>query len=204
MIRILIADDHHLIRDGIRGVLQLQPHIECVGEAATGREAVEAYHKLKPDIVLMDLSMPDLDGLEATLAIRVAAPDAKIIILTTYAGDVQALRALRAGASGYLLKSSLRQEMLNAIEIVHSGGRHVEPTVAQEIALHSVSAPLTDREGEVLALVARGTANKKIGFELSISEDTVKWHLKSIYSKLNVNDRTEAVTVALRRGFISL
>ncbi|MCI4591796.1 response regulator transcription factor [Sphingobium sp. BYY-5] len=175
-----------------------------VGEATNGAEAVAAFHSLRPDITLMDLQMPVCSGIEAIAQIRVQAPSARIIVLTTYDGDVQALRALTAGASGYLLKSSLRKELLETIRTVHAGRRYVPPDVAQQIAIHAAEEPLTDREVSILEFVAAGKANKVIAWELSLSEDTVKGHLRSIYSKFDVKDRTQAVTVSLRRGIITL
>jgi DNA-binding NarL/FixJ family response regulator len=159
---------------------------------------------LRPDITLMDLQMPGKSGLEAIKEIRTEAPGARIIVLTTYEGDAQAVRALKAGASAYLLKSSLRKALLDTIRLVHAGRRYVPPEIAQEIALHSAEEPLTVRELSILQAVAEGKANKVIAGDLSLSEDTVKAHLRSIYAKLNVNDRTHAVTTALRRGIISL
>ncbi|MDE1146468.1 MAG: response regulator transcription factor [Azospirillaceae bacterium] len=172
--------------------------------AGDGEAAVEAFRRLKPDVTLMDLQMPGLGGVEAIAAIRALSPTARIVVLTTYAGDAQALRALKAGASGYLLKSSLRHELLTVIRDVAQGRRHLAPEVASGIALHAAMDPLTEREVEVLTLVAQGNANKQIAFRLRISEDTVKAHLKSIFAKLDVNDRTHAVTVAARRGVIEL
>jgi DNA-binding NarL/FixJ family response regulator len=175
-----------------------------VGEAANGMEAIAVYENTHPDVTLMDLQMPVMDGLQAIARIRAIAPAARIIVLTTYEGDVQAVQALKAGASSYLLKSALRRELLDAIRAVNAGRRYLPPSVAQEIALHSADDALTSRELEVLQLVAGGKANKVIAWELSISDDTVKAHLRSIFAKLDVNDRTHAVTAALRRGAIQL
>lgn len=193
-----------MLREGIAAVVGPQPDMELVGEAEDGAQAVEAFRRLRPDITLMDLQMPNLNGVEAIVQIRAEFPLARIIVLTTYVGDVQAVRALRAGAVGYLLKGTLRKELLDAIRSVHAGLRHIPPEIAREIALHRGDEQLSDRELSVLKLVAKGSANKEIAHALSITEDTVKGHLKSIFQKLNVRDRTEAATVAARRGIIEL
>lgn len=204
IIRILIVDDHVLLREGVASILEGESDIQIVASATNGAEAVDAFNKLRPDVTLMDLQMPVMTGLEALAAIRMQAPEARLIVLTTYDGDVQALRALKAGACGYLLKSSLRKELTDAIRAVHAGRKYVLAEVAQEIAIHAAEDPLSDREIAVLEAVAAGKANKVIAAQLSLSEDTVKGHLRSIFSKLDVNDRTQAVTVALRRGIIAL
>ncbi len=203
-IRILTVDDHAVLRDGIAALVAQEPDMVMVGEAANGAEAIEAFRRLAPDVTLMDLQMPGISGIDAITAICAEAPKARIIVLTTYEGDAQAVRALKAGASAYLLKSSLRKELLDTIRLVHSGRRYVPAEIAQDIAIHAAQEPLSDREISVLQLVAEGKANKVIAWELSLSEDTVKAHLRSIFSKLDVNDRTQAVTLALRRGIISL
>jgi DNA-binding NarL/FixJ family response regulator len=203
-IRILVVDDHPVLRDGVAAILENQTDMMMVGEARDGGEAVERYRALRPDVTLMDLQMPGMNGVDAILAIRAEDPAARIIVLTTYAGDVQAVRALKAGATGYLLKSSLRTELMDAIRNVHRGQRHVHRDVADEIALHVVDETLSEREIAVLRLVSIGKANKQIASELGVSEETVKGHLKSIFSKLDVADRTHAVTVAARRGIIDL
>ena len=203
-IRILIVDDHPMLREGVAAVIQTQPDMEMAGEAIDGADAIEAFRRLRPDVTLMDLQMPRLDGVLAITAIRQEFPQARIIVLTTYSGDVKALRALKAGAVGYLLKSSLRKELVETVRAVHQGRRRLPPELASEIAAHLGDDPLSAREIEVLRLVATGNANKSIAVALKISEDTVKAHLKSIFGKLRVADRTHAVTVAAKRGFIDL
>jgi DNA-binding NarL/FixJ family response regulator len=203
-VRILIADDHPLVREGIGAILEDRSDMVVVGEARDGAEALAQYRDLRPDVVLMDLQMPVMNGVEAILAIRAEFPSAHILVLTTYAGDVQAVRALKAGAIGYLLKNSLRTELLDAIHNVHRGRRHIDRAVAAEIAIHVADDDLSEREVAVLRQVAVGKANKEIARALSLSEETVKAHLKSIFAKLDVADRTHAVTVAARRGIIDL
>lgn len=203
-IRVLVVDDHPVLRDGVAAILENQTDMAMVGEARDGGEAIERFRALRPDVTLMDLQMPGMNGVDAITAIRGEHPHARIIVLTTYAGDVQAVRALKAGAVGYLLKSSLRTELIDAIRNVHRGQRHVHRDVAEEIALHVVDEALTEREIAVLRLVSIGKANKQVASELGLSEETVKGHLKSIFSKLDVSDRTHAVTVAARRGIIEL
>ncbi|ADG10562.1 DNA-binding response regulator [Caulobacter segnis] len=201
---VLIVDDHPLLREGVAAVLEAEPDIQVVGEAADGQDAIAQFKRLRPDVVLMDLQMPGVDGVEAIREIRAQAPDARIIVLTTYAGDVRALSALRAGASGYLLKSSLRRELIDTIRAVLGGQRYLHPEVAHDIAVNAIAEPLSEREIDVLKRVANGAANKEIARALSLSEDTVKGHMRSIFSKLDVTDRTQAVTVAHRRGIIAL
>lgn len=202
IIRVLTVDDHPLLRSGIAAVLEGEADIIVVGEATNGKEAVESFRVHRPDVTLMDLQMPVMNGIDAILAIRREFPSARIVILTTYDGDAQAVRALKAGAAGYLLKNMLREELVNTIRSIHSGRRRVPSEIAAEIAEHVADETLTDREIEVLRKVAAGTPNKIIASQLAISEATVKTHMKSILSKLGANDRTHAVTIAMKRGFI--
>jgi len=203
-IRVLTVDDHPLVREGIVAVLESEQDMDVAGEAANGLEAVERYRSLKPDVTLMDLQMPEMNGIDAIRAIRREFPEARIIVLTTYRGDILASRALKAGAAGYLLKSMLRRDLLDTIRLVHAGRRHIPAEVAQSLAEHQADALLTEREIDVLQLVAAGRSNKIVADELSISEETVKSHMKSIMSKLSANDRTHAVTIAMQRGILSL
>lgn len=203
-IRILLADDHPLLRDGVAGLVADQPDMELVGEASNGQEAIEQFRKHRPDVALLDLQMPEMNGIDAIVAIREEFPDARIIVLTTYTGDTQILRALKAGAQAYLLKSALRRELLDTIRVVHKGQRRIPPEVAAQLAEHAADDPLTSREIEVLRLIASGKANKLIASDLSITEETVKGHVKNILSKLAASDRTHAVTIALKRGIIDL
>ncbi|MFA6114740.1 MAG: response regulator transcription factor [Sphingomonas sp.] len=203
-IRILIVDDHAMLREGVSAILNIESDMELVGEAQDGAQALERFRALRPDVTLMDLKMSGMNGLETITAIRSEFPEARILVLTTYAGDVLAVRALRAGAAGYLLKSSLRKELLEAIRDVHRGRRHLHRDVADEIALHVIDEDLSEREVAVLRLVSIGKANKQIARDLGLSEETVKGHLKTIFAKLDVADRTHAVTVAARRGIIEL
>ena len=204
MIRILSVDDHQLLREGIAAVLEGQSDMTLVGQASNGREAIESFRQHRPDVTLMDLRMPDMSGIEAITAIRSDFPTARIIVLTTYAGDVQAAGALRAGASGYLLKNLVRKELLETIRAVHAGKRRVPPEIATDIAEHVADDALTEREVEVLRRVAAGKSNKMIAAELDISEGTVKTHMKSILPKLDASDRTHAVMIALKRGILDV
>ena len=203
-IRIMIADDHPLLREGVAAVLANQHDMRVVAEAGNGVEALELFRKHAPDVTLMDLQMPILNGLDAIRAIRKYAPQARIIVLTTYSGDMQASRALRAGASGYLLKNMLREDLVETIRVVHAGRRRVPPEIAAEIAEHLADEGLSDREIEVLVKVARGSANKEIARHLSVSVSTVNAHMKNILQKLHANDRTQAVTIAIKRGIIQI
>lgn len=193
-----------MLREGVAAVLRNQADMEVVAEASDGGQALDGFRQHRPDVTLMDLQMPKMDGVEAITRIRAEFPQARVIVLTTYAGDVKALRALRAGAAGYLLKSTIRSDLVEAIRTVHSGERHLPADVATSIALHAVGEALSEREVAILTLVAGGNANKQIAWKLSISEDTVKTHMKSIFTKLGVSDRTHAVTIAARRGIIDL
>jgi len=203
-IRILTADDHQLLRDGIAAVLEGQEDMTLVGQASSGQEAVESFRRLRPDVTLMDLRMPGMSGIEAIAAIRTEFSNARIIVLTTYAGDAQAAAALKAGAAGYLLKNLVRKELIETIRVVHSGRRRIPPEIATEIAEHVSDDALTVREIEVLRRVAAGNSNKLIAAELDISEGTVKTHMKSILPKLHASDRTHAVMIALKRGILDL
>jgi DNA-binding NarL/FixJ family response regulator len=204
LIRILAVDDHPMLREGIASLVASQSDMELVAEASTGREALDQFRNHRPDLTLMDLQMPDMDGIEAMVAIRDEFPEARIIVLTTYKGDVQVLRALKAGARAYLLKGLLRKELLETIRAVHRGEKRIPPEIAALLADHVVDEALTSREIDVLRLIAGGNANKLIGHQLSITEETVKGYVKSILSKLGAKDRTHAVTVALKRGIIHL
>jgi DNA-binding NarL/FixJ family response regulator len=201
-IRILTVDDHPLILEGIANVLQRQPDMEVVGEASDGYEAIEAFAKYRPDVTLVDLQMPGMNGIDTILSILEKWPTARCVVLTTYAGDVQATRALKAGAKGYLLKSMLRKDLVETIRIVHSGKSRIPAEIASELASHLTSDALSAREIEVLRMVGEGCSNKIVADHLKITEDTVKGHMRNILSKLNANDRTHAVMIAVKRGFL--
>lgn len=201
-ISVLAVDDHPLLREGIAAVIEGEEDIELAAEAASGQEAIHLFRIHRPDVTLMDLQMPDMNGIDTMTAIRSEFPTARFIVLTTYQGDVQALRALKAGAAGYLLKNMLRKELLDTIRIVHSGKRRIPPEIAAELADHVTEDALSEREIEVLRRVATGNSNKVIAAQLRVSEATIKGHMKSILAKLGANDRTHAVTIALKRGFI--
>jgi len=203
-IRVLAADDHALLLQGIASLVNAEPDMALVARARTGREAIQQFRLHRPDLALMDLQMPDMGGIEAMTGIRDEFPDARIVILTTYTGDVQTLRALRAGARGYLLKGHVHTDLLETIRAVHAGQKRVPPEVAAELAWHIGAEKLTLREIEILKLIACGNANKDIGARLSIAEETVKSHITNILFKLEANDRTHAVTIGLKRGIISL
>ena len=204
MIRMLAVDDHPLLREGIAALIGNQTDMQLVAEASNGREARELFRKHRPDITLMDLQMPDMSGIDAIHSIRGEFPDARIIVLTTHAGDIQVSRALQAGARGYLLKGSLRKELLETIRAVHAGQKRISSELAVEIAEHAADDALTPRELDVLRLVAGGNANKEVGARLSLTEETVKSHIRSILAKLGANDRTHAVAIGLKRGIIEL
>jgi DNA-binding NarL/FixJ family response regulator len=204
VIRILSVDDHPLLREGIAALISKQTDMELIAEAANGREALEQFRKHHPDITLMDLQMPEMSGIDAIGAIRGEFPEARIIILTTHAGDVQVSRALRAGARGYLLKGMLRKELLETIRALHAGHKRLSSEIAAEIAEHATDEALSAREIDVLRLIARGNANKEIAAQLSLTEETVKGHAKNIFAKLGAKDRTHAVTIGLKRGIIDL
>jgi DNA-binding NarL/FixJ family response regulator len=203
-IRILSVDDHPIILQGIAGLIAVESDMQIVAEAANGREALLQFRKHRPDVTLMDLQMPEMSGLDATSAILAEFPEARIIVLTTYAGDAQALRALKAGARAYLLKSSLRRELLDTIRAVHAGKKSISAEVSVQLAEHAAQEALTPLEVDVLRLIAEGKANKEIAGRLSLNEDAVKRQVRSILSKLDASDRTHAVTIGLRRGIIEL
>jgi DNA-binding NarL/FixJ family response regulator len=203
-IRVLTVDDHGLLRQGIASLVNAEPDMELIAQAATGREAIEQFRRHRPDVTLMDLQMPNMSGIEATIGIRSEFPNARILVLTTYAGDVQMKRAFQAGARGYLLKASVHTDLLDAIRAVHAGRKRIPPEIATELAGHAGEEELTAREMDVLRLIARGNANKEIAAQLSITEETVKSHITHILGKLGANDRTHAVTIGLQRGVIEL
>ena len=204
VIRILAVDDHKLIRRGIAALVASEPDMRVVAEAGNGREAVKAFRAHRPDITLMDLQMPEMCGLEAIIAIRGEFPGARIIVLTTYAGDVQALRALQAGARAYLLKEAIDVELLDTIRAVHAGRKAASPEVSFQIAEHATDEALSASEVRVLGLIAEGKANKEIATRLSLAESTVKGQVQSILSKLGASDRTHAAMIGLKRGIIQL
>jgi DNA-binding NarL/FixJ family response regulator len=202
LIRVLAVDDHPLLRKGVVGLVADEPDIKLVAEASTGLEGVQQFRIHRPDITLMDLQMPDMNGIDAISAIRGEFPEARIIVLTTYTGDVQVLRALKAGAQAYLLKSLLHKELLDTIRSVHSGRKAISPEVSYQLAEHATDDALTPGEISVLRLIAQGNANKQIADQLSITEETVKGRVKNILSKLGANDRTHAAMIGLRRGIV--
>lgn len=201
---ILISDDHAVVREGLAAMLSRRAEMQVVAEASNGVQAVALALQHKPDVLLMDLRMPQMGGVEAIRAIRAEWPDARVIVLTTYDGDEDIYRALQAGAKGYLLKDTPREELLEAIRAVHAGRKHIPPEVAAKLAERLTSETLTEREREVLQLIVAGQSNKEIGASLNISEGTVKVHVNNLLSKLGVSDRTQAVTEALRRGLVHL
>ena len=203
-IRVLSVDDHPILREGVGALIASQRDMRLVAEASNGREAVEQFRSHRPDVTLMDLQMPDMSGIDAIIAIRSEFPDARIIVLTTYAGDALCKRAMKAGAQAYILKSNVRKDLLDTIRAVRAGKKVLHAEVAAELATYAADDALSEREIEVLSLIAAGNSNKLVADHLAISEDTVKGHVKSILSKLGVNDRTHAVTAALKRGIIEL
>jgi DNA-binding NarL/FixJ family response regulator len=201
-IRILAVDDHPLVRQGIAGLVAIQPDMTLVGEASNGRDAIQQFREHRPDITLMDLQMPEVNGIDAIIAIRNEFPEARIIVLTTYVGDVQILRALKAGARAYLLKNLLHKELLDTIRAVHAGKKSLSPDASYQLAEHATDDSLSPGEISVLRLIAAGNANKQIADQLSITEETVKGRVKNILSKLGANDRTHAAMIGMKRGII--
>jgi DNA-binding NarL/FixJ family response regulator len=204
MIRVFSVDDHPLLREGIAALVNAESDMKLVAEAANGQEAIDKFRLHRPDVTLMDLQMPALNGIEAIIGIRSEFPNARIVVLTTYAGDVQVVRALKAGARGYVLKGNVCRELLDTIRAVHAGQKRIPPEVAVELADHAADEELSLREMDVLRLIAAGNANKQIAVQLGIAEETVKSHITNILAKLGANDRTHAVTTALKRGMIEL
>jgi len=204
LIRILTVDDHPLLRKGIAALVNAEADMKLVAEASNGEEAIEAFRSQRPDVTLMDIQMPTVDGLEAIDRIRAEFPDARIIVLTTYTGDIQVLRALRAGARAYILKGHVHKELLETIRAVHAGQKRIPPDIASELADHATDDELTEREIDVLRLIGLGNGNKQIADQLTIGEATVKSHVTNILSKLGANDRAHAVTIGLKRGIIEL
>jgi DNA-binding NarL/FixJ family response regulator len=203
-IRLLVVDDHPVLREGLAALIASQPGMTMVAEAANGQDAIDLYKLHRPDVTIMDLRLPDMNGIEAISRIRLDFPNARVIVLTTYLGDVQVARALKAGAYAFLLKATLRTELLDTIRIVHRGQKRVPAEVASEMAEYAADDSLTPREIAVLEQVASGKSNKIVADYLDITEDTVKAHMRSILSKLGASDRTHAVTIGLRRGFLDM
>lgn len=201
-IRILVVDDHPVVRQGVAGLVGSQPDMSIVAQASNGREAVQQFRAHHPDVVLLDLQMPQMCGVEALIAIRDEAPDARIIILTTYAGDAQVLRAIKAGARGYLLKSTLHKELIDTIRAVHAGKKSLSAEASYELAEHATDDALSPAEIRVLRLIAAGNANKEIAMQLTVSEETVKGQVRNILSKLGAKDRTQAAMIGVKRGII--
>ena len=204
LIRILTVDDHALLRKGIAALVNTEPDMKLVGEASNGQEAIEKFRQLRPDVTLMDLQLPDLSGTDVMVRIQSEFPEARVVVLTTYTGDVQVMRALRAGARGYILKGHVHRELLDTIRAVNAGQKRIPPEVAEQLAEHAADDQLTQREIDVLRLIASGNSNKLIADHLSIGEATVKSHVTNILSKLGANDRAHAVTIGLKRGIIEL
>ena len=203
-IRILAVDDHPLLRGGVAALIADQSDMTLAGEASNGRDAIEEFRRLKPDITLMDVQLPGMDGIDAILAIRAEFPAARIIVLTTYEGDFLAQRALKAGAQAYILKARVRKDLLETIRMVHRGAKRVDPQIAEQIACRMEDDMLSEREIKVLSLIAAGLSNREAAEQLAISEETAKTHVRNILAKLGANDRTHAVTLALQRGIIHL
>ena len=203
-IRILAVDDHPVIRQGIAGLVAVHSDMSLVAEASNGREAIQQFRAHRPDVTLMDLQMPEMNGFDALIAIRGEFPEARIIVLTTYAGDAQVLRALKAGARAYLLKNSLHKELLETIRCVHAGKRALSPEASYQLAEHATDDALTPAEIRILRLIAEGNANKEIAAQLSVSEETIKGHVRNILSKLGANDRTHAAMIGVKRGIIEV
>jgi DNA-binding NarL/FixJ family response regulator len=203
-IRILAVDDHPVLRQGIAGLIEDESDMTLVAEAANGREAIQQFRTHQPDVTLMDLQMPEMNGLDAMIAIRGEFPEARIIVLTTYTGDVQATRAIQAGARAYLLKNSLHKELLNTIRAVHAGRKSLSPEVSFELAEHAAEEHLSPAEVRILHLISEGNTNKEIAAQLSATEDSIKGQVRNILAKLGANDRTHAVTIALKRGIMEL
>src|ERR1700752_1961691 len=204
LIRILTVDDHPLLRKGIAALVNAEPDMKLVAEASNGREAIESFRLNRPDVTLMDIQMPGFNGIEAISRIHCEFPNARIVVLTTYTGDVQVMRALKAGARAYILKGHVHRELLETIRAVHAGQKRIPPDVAEQLAEHAADDDLTQREIDVLRLIAAGNSNKLIADQLSIGEATVKSHVTNILSKLGANDRAHAVTIGLKRGIIEL
>ncbi|MTV36767.1 response regulator transcription factor [Duganella radicis] len=203
-ISVLVVDDHPLLRAGLGEAISTQADMIVVGEACNGREAVDAYQALRPDVTIMDIAMPEMDGVTALQEIRREHNNARVVMLTTYKGDAQILRAVQGGAAGFLLKSTLRKDLLDTVRGVHMGQRRIPPEIAMELAQHMGQGPLSSREMEVLNYAASGHSNRRIAERLTISEETVKAHMKNVLAKLAANDRTHAVTIALKRGIITI
>ena len=204
MIRVLVADDHPLVREGIARQIELESDMTLVAQASNGREAMQRFREHRPDVTLMDLQMPEMGGLDALIAIRNEFPEARILVLTTYKGDVQIMRALKSGARGYLLKNSMNEELMGAIRAVYAGRKAMSAEASVEIAEHAIDDPLTPAELRVLRLIAEGNSNKEIAVQLSVSEETVKGQVKNILSKLGANDRTHAAMIGVARGMVEL
>ena len=203
-IRVLVVDDHPLLRKGIAALISAESDVTLAGACSSGREAIRQFPTLRPDVTLLDLQMPEMSGLETMIAIRREFPDARVVILTTYTGDAHIVRAMKAGAAGYLAKDAVPEELIDTIRRVHAGRKIVSPEVAEKLAVHATDDPLTPAEIDVLRLIAAGNTNRLIGDRLHVSEDTVKARVKNILSKLDAHDRTHAVTIALKRGIIEL